>query len=482
MEPTTVKNLHDRAIPANTQRQPITLDERYSTYLGQEDEISLIDLWLILVKRKVLITAIILCVVLLGIAWAWYKPANYVYTTTIEIGKTIATTGNGPESRLTEVPDTALAKLTNGYIPEVLNRYVAKHRGPLNRYKVDANIPKDSNVIVLKSSGSAQDRAVYDAIHSSIVASLAADEVPQLSTTRNQLNTLLAKAGIELQHLKDPSAMTDGQGELEAKLGDLKSKLAEVNDPQLRAVPISKLTSQLEAAKDKMAQLKDDEKLLKLDYKHLDDTDQLLQARVAELQSHIKASLQQRSEAVKSIKGESQAMTLLMLNSELQANRNDLANIQERRKVNLVTQREKLGKELDDNRRAQQQQSQQISDIKTQLTSLNADTEQKGAYYNEQIRVLDKQLADLKTSREASVATKEQEIISLRSQLDMLKPTHAIATPEQTAELTGPGKMIIVALAIILGIFAALLSAFIAEFLHKARHAARAVGTTRPML
>ena len=478
MEPTTVKNLHDRAIPANTQRQPITLDERYSTYLGQEDEISLIDLWLILVKRKVLITAIILCAVLLGIAWAWYKPANYVYTTTIEIGKTIATTGNGPESRLTEVPDTALAKLTNGYIPEVLNRYVAKHRGPLNRYKVDANIPKDSNVIVLKSSGSAQDRAVYDAIHSSIVASLAADEVPQLSTTRNQLNTLLAKAGIELQHLKDPSAMTDGQGELEAKLGDLKSKLAEVNDPQLRAVPISKLTSQLEAAKDKMAQLKDDEKLLKLDYKHLDDTDQLLQARVAELQSHIKASLQQRSEAVKSIKGESQAMTLLMLNSELQTNRNDLANIQERRKVNLVTQREKLGKELDDNRRAQQQQSQQISDIKTQLTSLNADTEQKGAYYNEQIRVLDKQLADLKTSREASVATKEQEIISLRSQLDMLKPTHAIATPEQTAEPTGPGKMIIVALAIILGIFAALLSAFIAEFLHKARHAARAVGTT----
>lgn len=478
MEPTTVKNLHDRAIPANTQHQPITFDERYSTDLGQEDEISLIDLWLILVKRRVLIAAIILCAVLLGIAWAWYKPANYQYTTTIEIGKTVVTTNNGPESRLAEAPDTVLAKLTNGYIPKVLNRYVAKHGGQLNRYKVSATIPKDSNVIVLKSMGRAQDGAVYDGIHNSIVASLAADEDQELSTTRKQLNTLLNKAGIELQYLKNPSAMTNGQGDLEAKVGELKSKLAEVNDPQLRAVPISKLTSQLEASKNKLAQLKDDEKLLKLDYKHLDDTDRLLQGRIADLQAHIKASLQERSEAVQSIKGESQAMTLLMLDSELQKNRNDLASIQERRKVTLAARREKLGRDMDNNRRAQQQQSHEISDINTQLTSLNADTEQKRAYYKEQISVLEKQLADLKSSRDASIATKEQEIISLRSQLDMLKPTQAIATPEQTAEPTGPGKMTIVALAIILGILAALLSAFAAEFLHKARHAARAVGTT----
>ena len=69
-----------------TQSQP-PLPAQWSEFY-KEDEISLVDLWLVLVKRKRLVWGIFVLSILLGLAAAFMLTKKYAYTTAIEIGTT----------------------------------------------------------------------------------------------------------------------------------------------------------------------------------------------------------------------------------------------------------------------------------------------------------------------------------------------------------------------------------------------------------
>jgi len=114
--------------------------------LSTNDDISLVDLAVILIRHKIMISMIFIIIVALSVVLAITKPNTYTYTASIEIGSQFI---SGSVKRF-ESPQTLLAKLNHGFIPQVLNELQLSSPDNKKRYNIKVNIPKNSQIIVLE--------------------------------------------------------------------------------------------------------------------------------------------------------------------------------------------------------------------------------------------------------------------------------------------------------------------------------------------
>ena len=125
-------------------------------YLSEaDDEISLVELWMILVKRWKIVCVIFVLCLILGIVIAISAPVKYLFSTTVELAPMGA--------ELAEPVASTLSKLKGDYIPQVL---VSEKDGEL--FGVDAHHPRGSKAIVLTSSGLVTDAESIRGVHRSI--------------------------------------------------------------------------------------------------------------------------------------------------------------------------------------------------------------------------------------------------------------------------------------------------------------------------
>lgn len=188
---------HDRgAAPANQSSLPASPHlVAYGDY--QNDEISLVDLWLTVARHKKLVLSIFSIVLLGGVIAALFLPKSYTYSTAIEISKYWG--GNG-YSQL-EPPESVKSKLENVYIPQVtLGENSEK---PL---EVKVENPKNSPLIVLKSKAPEVDAERVQSVHEGIVQAIAKEHAEQLSRLREIYQSQLQAAQTEVQALESTAA------------------------------------------------------------------------------------------------------------------------------------------------------------------------------------------------------------------------------------------------------------------------------------
>lgn len=156
----------------------------------EEEEISLIDVIIVLVHHRWLMAGVMVASLLAGLAVALTKVETFTYTTTIQIAKG----ANGP----IESPGTVLAKLNESYIPLVLQREHVESPGG-RKIKIQAKIPRDSQVISLESRGRADDQPRQAQLHQSIIDQLIKDHDQELNAIRRDLQSEgnLARSQIE---------------------------------------------------------------------------------------------------------------------------------------------------------------------------------------------------------------------------------------------------------------------------------------------
>ncbi len=200
-------------------RQPMVIqDPRLVPAYYQEDEISLVDLWLILARRKRLMLFILSIFVIGGAVTAWLSPRTYTYSTPVEIAR------NG--DALLDAPETALAKLQQSYIPAVLTE---NSRQDGSEAEIQASIPKNSALIVLQSEGRREDEAQVRRLHEKVVALLAADHNRVLQQLRDSLDAQLQNRQSELAALEDEARqLGTNEKNLDEKEQALTQRLAAV--------------------------------------------------------------------------------------------------------------------------------------------------------------------------------------------------------------------------------------------------------------
>ncbi len=281
--------------------------EALHTYY-QEDEISLVDLWLILEKRKKLLVTILVGAVLLGLGVALVQSNKYTYTTSIEIAR--STDG------LLEEPGTVLAKLQQSYIPLVIHEYGSTHPEESTNINIAAAIPKGSEIVVLSSEGREGENLLLAELHQSIVDKIAKDHDSTISVIKAELEAQLHGAENKLGELQDKAVFTENQIE------------------------------------------------------RLDEKSKLITKQIDEIGKVIEESRKNRIKAVSEVTGEAKAMTLLLIDNEIQQYQERESMLIEQLHLGLASERDLLQQELANNSRAQAEQQEKILEMKAKIANI----------------------------------------------------------------------------------------------------------------
>ena len=336
----------------------------------QEDEINLVDLWLVLEKRKLVLVGVAVACVLAGLLYAVVVPRSYQYSTSIEIGTRLS----GTELTVMESPETVLAKVKESYIPLAQQDNLVTYPELKSVVEIDVRVPKGSQIIVLSSKGPEDEGDIHKALQQSVVGMLKKDHGRIVDVLRKETEILQHRAVAKLEELRDAAT------------------------------------------------------LLISNEKRLGDTAKLLTKQSAEVRKDLIRAEKNQQRAIKEATDEAKAMTLLMLDSQIQRQRNRLAQLDERLQIKLIDSRDRLKKSVADNRRAQVNQQDTISKLEIELANL--------------------------------------------------RETRALFPPMRSPKPSGPGKTLIVLLSLVLGLILGLFAAFFAEFLSKARIQAQSVQNT----
>lgn len=179
----------------------IIIDPRMlSSHYNSDDEISLVDLWLSLVKQKNILFLTTFIIVALTVLYIFLIPDTYTYKTDISIG----TQGQGQgQGQLIQSPEAILANLDNAIIPKILRQQ--HQQSPENKLEVSASIPKKTDSVLLSSKGTNEQKKAITELHQQVISILAEAHRKKVLHTLSYLNDELISSQSMLAKLTEQS-------------------------------------------------------------------------------------------------------------------------------------------------------------------------------------------------------------------------------------------------------------------------------------
>ena len=291
----------------------LEIDKRNLQYVVMdsrtEDEISLVDLWLVLVKRKNIFFSIILISLVLGLLYAFIKPLEYEFSASIEIGSRV-------EGVTIEPIQSVLAKLQEAYIPLVLSSYNANSPEKNKITDIKSSVAKGSDVIRLSIVGRENNEEIYKSLLNEVVEKITTDHKRVSSLVKNDL----------LLRIKKQENIS--------------------------------------------FQLANEFILMQSQMKRLDKKEQLLNKRIESLSEFVGNNEKLRLAASKSKGNQDGTLTLMMLDNELRSGRELLAKLEDQSYLSLANEREVLRNKMSINEKKQLENEQLVNKHKVQLANI----------------------------------------------------------------------------------------------------------------
>lgn len=386
-----------------------------SSPVSTENETSLIDLWNILARRKWVILAGLLFGITAALASLLFIPEKYRFHTSIVLGQLIINSTNQIEFLPIDTPETVLAKLNEGYIPQIMEQAVKKS-GNSKDYKLHAKIPKGSKLVVIEAIGPAKNESIYLQLISDAAHALVKDHDKILTPAKEKLMTELEQAQLEFETIKDDREFT---------------------------VEMNALKQDMAKAKNKLFALKDHRKIIEARKKHIDIERDLAKKQHQDYKSTLETALKNRAETIKQSNNPATAVTLLMFGSEIQHYQERIATLDQQLQITLPEKLENLQKQLEDNTRAQQQQTDLISNYELEIEKMDLNRKKK-----ESVQLLI--------------------IKDIKSRMEEIRPTQILHQAGRSIDPVGIGMTVKIILGLILGLVVGVLGVFVMEFLAKA--------------
>lgn len=200
--------------------KPIYIHE--NTYQSA-NEVSLIDLAMVLIKRKALIITIIIGFLIFSISVALLTSKKYTYSTSLEIGSQIINDNIRPF----ESPQTLSAKLQNGFIPKALSKQHKTSQKDSPKFKIEVSIPKDSKIVVLKAVGTDEKGNIINKLLQDTANFAIEDHNRVYEAVRKNLTSQIEQTEIELSSLNTAEDSYEDKARLlKSDISLLQSQLA----------------------------------------------------------------------------------------------------------------------------------------------------------------------------------------------------------------------------------------------------------------
>ncbi len=416
------ENTNLQTLPtANTTQQVMTY---------RDDTIDLIDLLIKLIKRKHILIWCLLISIVAGLVFVFLRTPVYSYVTAVVIGSQM--TENGTPVFF-ENAQTVKSKLVTAYIPQVLQDYAKAHPDNLSikNYKINVSVPKQSDLLVIGANGKqSQAEALLD-VEGRILAALVKDHGRILSVIRSSIVKEKADAEAELAHLKNDIVFEVIRKKFQAKLVAAQTHYQRIHEPDFVKVKRKVLENKLKQVQNRLGLLVDQNKKLKADMGSL----KLAETRMAEKVETIKRQAQQslsKREQASNVDDPTQAMTLLMIDSEIQQTRQFLTELEQRLYIDMADQLSEIQVLVKNNRREQEAVQARISKIELDIQNFDKDLDLDGAPALAEIEKINAELAGIQVDRQRNIQQQIQKIQDLNIQIDNLSPTRSVSPPMQS--------------------------------------------------
>lgn len=192
-----------------------------------DDEISLVDLWKVLARRKWWILSVTITVFLLGTAYGVFQSPSYSYQTTIQLGQ-------DSEGNRVENPEVTVSFLNDVLIPGIWRDLVADG-DDIKPPEARARHTEGTEYVHLTTSAPLQRQESVEQLHSLTARAL-----------RREHNILIADARARLDDQRRTREL-----EHEARLDELRDELGTIEERKARA------TSQLELLEEERSLLEE---------------------------------------------------------------------------------------------------------------------------------------------------------------------------------------------------------------------------------
>lgn len=193
-----------------------------------DDEISLVDLGAIFVRRVWLFILLFTLFVMGGIVFALVQDEQYEYVSLYQIAEV------GVDQPV-ERPAKAIAVLQSRSLPELKAAYRAEH-GAQVPFKVRVSNPESTSMLRISSEsvkGGADD---VRAFHSELMQQLQSRHQKQIADVRKSLEARVDSVGLTLDALKEAPDAGQAVGEVMQKRVELEGKLAALSSSELIVV------------------------------------------------------------------------------------------------------------------------------------------------------------------------------------------------------------------------------------------------------
>ncbi|HED33409.1 MAG TPA: hypothetical protein ENJ08_04210 [Gammaproteobacteria bacterium] len=432
-----------------------------------EDEISLIDLYLVLDRHKKSMAMIIAAVLLMGVFYAMSKPRVFNYSLSAQIGKVYVATAQGSVLEPIEPVEMVLSKITETYIPIVVSEYVAQNPDA-SVPEIKARIPKGSDIIILESRAP-EGEQLQSTMMQQVLDKVVKSHRPYMDIMKSQFITQLNKAQLRLTELESPVTLRAKMVSFEAALLSSNIKKNKLADPLLIKVKKQVYKTKIQAHRNRLAFLQDESSYFSTELKRLGQLDKLLEQQITGLSSDIEQALKNRTVSADSVDNPSMAMTALLLNNQLQTDRRRLNDLQERLYIKQKNLREKLMNDIKNNTRSIEYEKTLVEDLKNSLSKLGVDDRNSLLELNSGISEKQAAIEKFKLSRQLQIDRQQQIVKDISLKLSGLQATEALSEPLKSIGPVGPGKKLIVMVSLVLGVFIAVFFAFGREFMLKVK-------------
>lgn len=380
-----------------------------------DDEISLIDLALVLLRRKWLIMGILLLCGGMGLAYALFMTGepSYRYTTVIELARM-------DDGSPIEDTDSVKTLLEQTVIPMFRSEMRNAHEDMGYRPpEVSVEIPSGSTRLIRLSTDIPQSRQdeVID-LHDKLVEELKGEHSVMYFT---QTTSLEREKG-------------DIERVLEADLADIDMR------------KFSFLTD-IESVENNLKKLEEEKKYINHQRARLQEEKAQIKDNINEAKKRLDFAREQQKRAPDEATDESRAMTLLMIQDQIEKADTRLFDLNHRFNVEIPDREDKLDLSLIDNNMSMQKDQRALEELKEKIENIKA----------EYSRTLE---------------AHKQALAEINDKLNLMSPTEARYIGLQSMQsVGGTSKKLILALSLVLGGMLGVFGAFFAEFVGKIKEA-----------
>lgn len=456
-----------------------------------DDEISLIDLWLVLLRRKWVILAVFLLTCSGGVVYALLSGTEQKYITPVEIGTYVSGEQGQGESRI-ESSQEVITRLSQSIYPSVADQIKAKReelkaegvakeelpklfRVEVIRPGADEDVDMSGGVVLLRTRASSADEDEVKALHRRVLERLKEHHGAILDRQQARYENLIERQRLELRSIEDDRRVKLNQQR--AAIEKAKDNLEEVKSQGERRRAV--IERDIAEAEDLFARGKGIRKRLQERLQNLSDRREYLEQRrqfLEDMVAQFRAAEGQRIGEVAE-EGGSGALGVLLRGSVTAEIQRDLAYVREDLVHGLADRRLELEGRVSKIEQLIQSIQREIEAHKLDLAQFDAEQERNLKAAERNLDRARLELESLDSQFKRKVGDMRLTINEMELQKEEFEPTSASIVATPSAEAATDNKRLMLALAAVLGLMLGVFGAFLVEFHMRAKEAMQGGGS-----